>query len=95
MLDGKPAPNPLPARVAVFDERKKTWIRDISYGGFDMQCSAGTRVQWSPRAVVFGPDNALYVSAMKFVSGQNPNELPGRIIGFPKSGRCGAGARRR
>ena len=91
VIGGGAAPNPLPARVAQYDQRTGAWERDLDYAGFAMNCSATNEcVQWSPRAAVFGPDGALYVSAMKFLSATNPNTLFGRIIRFPKGGR-GAG----
>ena len=87
VLNGGTAPNPLPARVALFDERTGAWQRDLDYRGFAMTCAGGTCVQWSPRGIVFGPDGALYVSVMKFVTGTDPNTLAGRIIRFPRGGK--------
>lgn len=80
VLAGGPAPNPKPARVAVFDESSGDWMGDIAYSGFDERCTNGTCTQWSPRAVVFGPDRSLYVSLMNFTNGQNPNAAPGRVL---------------
>lgn len=81
-------PNPLPARVAQYNERTGAWERDLAYDGFAMNCDSDNLcAQWSPRAAVFGPDGALYVSAMKFVTETNPNTLFGRILRFPSGGR--------
>jgi DNA-binding beta-propeller fold protein YncE len=88
VIGGGAAPNPLPARVAQYDQRTGAWERDLNYAEFAMNCSATNEcVQWSPRGAVFGPDGALYVSAQKFVTATNPNTLFGRIIRFSKGGR--------
>ncbi len=82
--------NPLPPRVAQYDERTGACLGDLTYDGFALKCpgraTEGSCVQWSARAVVFGPDGALYVSVMKFVDDTNPNTLPGRVLRFPNSG---------
>lgn len=80
VLAGQPAPNPHPARVAVYKEGSGEWLGNIAYGDFDMKCPGGVCTQWSPRALVFGPDGALYVTLMKVTSGENPNTEPGRIL---------------
>jgi DNA-binding beta-propeller fold protein YncE len=86
VLADQPPPNPFPARVAVYDKSGQ-WLQDLDYEGFDYTCTpeAGC-VQWSPRSLVFGPDGALYVSLMKFVSGQDPNLEPGRVIRIDECG---------
>ncbi|MBX3222990.1 MAG: hypothetical protein KF795_20935 [Labilithrix sp.] len=86
VLEGNPAPNPRPARVAVFKEGGGEWLGDIAYGDFDMKCVGAVCTQWSPRALVFGPDGALYVTLMKFASNENPNLAPGRILKISEYG---------
>lgn len=86
VLAEQPPPSPLPARVSVFDESSSEWLGNIAYGGFDMQCPMGKCTQWSPRALVFGPDRALYVSLMKFTAGEDPNVAPGRVLKITEYG---------
>jgi hypothetical protein len=88
VLGGNPAPNPHPARIERFDANG-AWLGDLAYSGFDEVCSGGTCEQWSPRGIVVGPDGALYVSGMHFVSTQNPSTLPGRIFRIDASGGVG------
>lgn len=87
VVGGGPAPNPLPGRVAEFDERTGAWISDIAYSDFGEKCTGATCVQWSPRALVFGPDDALYVSLMQFQGNTDPNTLSGRVVRFGNHGR--------
>ncbi len=90
VIDGGTAPNPLPARVARYDAASGQALGDLTYSGFADTCDAsGTCVQWSPRGIVLGPDDALYVSAMQFVTTTDPstiNTLPGRVIRFGHHG---------
>ncbi len=89
VLAGGPAPNPFPAQLEVFNANTGAFVRNLAYAGFAETCTSGADPvceQWSPRAVVFGPYGALYVSLMHFVSGENPNLLPGRVIRFAEDG---------
>lgn len=81
------APNPLPARVARYDAASGEFLGTLNYSGFAESCTPdGKCVQWSPRGIVLGPDDALYVSAMKFMKDTNPNTISGRVIRFGHHG---------
>jgi hypothetical protein len=81
------APNPLPARVARYDAASGEFLGTLNYSGFAESCTPdGKCVQWSPRGIVLGPDDALYVSAMEFMTDTNPNTISGRVIRFGHHG---------
>lgn len=86
-MAGLPAPNPFPARVSVFNELTGVWDRDLSFAGFDQTCTPeGVCTQLSPRGLAFGPDGALYVSVMKFISDADPNATAGLVLRFGNGG---------
>lgn len=79
VLDGGLAPNPTPARISVYDSQG-AWERDLPIPDFDETCEGTVCTQWAPRAIVFGPDGAIYASLMHYKTNTDTTTLPGRVI---------------
>src|SRR4051794_3352481 len=86
VIGGGQPPNPFPARVARYNTASGQFLGDLNYSGFAESCTGATCVQFSPRGIVLGPDDALYVSAMQFVTDTDPNTLSGSVIRFGHRG---------
>jgi len=86
VINGGTAPNPSPARVARYDSRSGQFLADLNYSGFAESCTGNACVQLSPRGIVLGPDDALYVSTMQFVTATDPNTISGSVIRFGHHG---------